>query len=138
MYATESIARIADVPLPTVHYWARTGVIKPSEPGRRGRGGSARYGFRELVAILTLRELRGSGVSLQTMRKVVSELAKRGDDLASVRLVLFGKQVYVAVGEQDLMDVLTKQVAFRHLVVAMQPIEAEARKAVRKLRRAAA
>jgi DNA-binding transcriptional MerR regulator len=54
-------------------YWRRTGLLSPSS---RTRGGHARYGFPDLVALRAAKKLLDAGVSLQRVRHAVASLQR--------------------------------------------------------------
>jgi len=54
-----------------LHYWASTGLVRPSA---RTPGGHARYSFEDLVALKTAKRLLDAGVSLQRIRASIQRL----------------------------------------------------------------
>lgn len=97
---------------------ARTGVVRPSIAGSRGRGAGRRYSLRDIVMLRTVRELRDAGLSLQRVRTVVKRLAAEGEDLASVRVLTDGREAWVALDREHLLAMLEEpgQVAWRSFV----------------------
>lgn len=96
-------------------YWARTGLLRPSAREAAGRGTRRAYTFADLVAAMTIRELRNKGCSLQTIRKVITQLRRHFPDsadsetLARLTLLTDGRKVYLLRDEHQVMEILTKQ-----------------------------
>ena len=103
-------SRITGVKYSTLDYWDRSGFIRPSisiARGLSGRGRDRIYSFRDLVALRTARELRGQGVPLQRIRKIVrflSESAELDQPLAQARLVVVGDDVMVVRGQDGSLE----------------------------------
>jgi DNA-binding transcriptional MerR regulator len=76
-FTTERVARLTGLSRRQLQYWDERGFVSPSVSKRKvGRGNRRLYGFRDLVALRTAALLRGSGISLQHIRKVVAYLRK--------------------------------------------------------------
>ena len=97
-YTARDAERITGAAYQNLHYWMRSGLVDPSvqrSPGRSS-GKPHLFGFRDLVAIRTIQDLRDQEVSLQRIRRVADRLRKaRGwdDPLARARLVVVGDDV---------------------------------------------
>lgn len=86
-----------------LHYWARTGLVRPSS---RTRGGHHRYRFQDLVALKAAKRLIDAGVSVQRIRRSIEALQRT---LPTVRHPL-AELVLVATG--DVVLVLHEGAAF--------------------------
>jgi tetratricopeptide (TPR) repeat protein len=65
LFTTAEVARIFGLKENRLRYWAQTGFVNPSSPGR----GRRLYTFRDLVAIRAAKELLDRGIPLQRVRK---------------------------------------------------------------------
>jgi DNA-binding transcriptional MerR regulator len=95
-FSLGELARLSGVKPRTLDHWAATGFLRPSIRKAEGTGTKRVYSFSDAVAARAVRELRDAGVSLQSLRKVVSQLRKlRFTDrpLSEVRLIVSGKDV---------------------------------------------
>jgi len=97
------VTQILGISRRQLHYWARTGLVRPSH---RTRGGHHRYSFQDLVALKTAKRLIDAGVSLQGIRKSIAALQRT---LPTVRRPL-AELVLVATG--DVVLVLHDGAAF--------------------------
>ncbi len=95
-------AKLSAVPYRTLDYWARSGFLVPSLARAGGKGTVRLYSFRDLVALRVTRELRGAGISLQSLRKVVRHLRgrKKTASFANTFLVSDGKDVFERRGDE--------------------------------------
>ncbi|HEY2509962.1 MAG TPA: MerR family transcriptional regulator [Polyangiaceae bacterium] len=101
-FTTEVTAKLSGVSTAVLENWLRARFLAPSVPAPR-RGVSAKYSFRDLVAIRVVCELRDAGISLQALTRVVKYLrARKGlsatDALASTTLVTDGHDVFEVEG----------------------------------------
>src|SRR4051812_34731646 len=107
--------RLTGVAYKTLDYWAKSGFLVPSIAAAAGTGAWRAYDFEDLVALKVAVRLRGAGVSLQALRRVVAHLQGRGLDqpLSNVFLVSDGEDVYERRGD-ELISALQKpgQAAF--------------------------
>jgi len=89
-YGAPVAARLAGLRPSTLHYWIRTGLVKPSVGKPRGRGFTRAFSWKELIALRTAAELRKANVPLQSIRKAIG-LVRRykgiNDPLGELRLV---------------------------------------------------
>jgi DNA-binding transcriptional MerR regulator len=102
-YRSGEVTQILGITRRQLHYWARTGLVRPS---RTTRGGHHRYSFRDLVALKTAKRLIDAGVSVQGIRRSIEALQRR---LPEVRRPL-AELVLVATG--DVVLVLQEDAAF--------------------------
>jgi DNA-binding transcriptional MerR regulator len=107
-FRTPQVAKVTGVNEKTLHYWDQTGFLTPSIARSKGTGTKRIYSFMDLVALRVAHELRGTGVSLQALRRVVRYLTRHKElahPLAETYLVTDGKDVYAKTGDA-LMSVL--------------------------------
>lgn len=112
-------ARLTGVPYRTLDYWARSRFLAPSLVAAAGKGSQRQYSFTDVVALRVARELRGAGISLQALRKVIRHLRTRRKGVSFVDsfLVSDGKDVYERRGD-ELVSTLRQpgQMAFAWLI----------------------
>jgi len=70
-FSRQQVAKITGLTARQLNYWRRTSVIGPSNTTK---GGHARYSFTDLIALKTVKQLLGHGVSLQKVRKSILAL----------------------------------------------------------------
>jgi DNA-binding transcriptional MerR regulator len=102
-YRSGEVTQILGISRRQLHYWARTGLVRPSTTTR---GGHHRYSFRDLVALKAAKRLIDAGVSVQGIRRSIEALQRR---LPEVRRPLT-ELVLVATG--DVVLVLHDGAAF--------------------------
>lgn len=122
----QTAARLAQVSLRRLDYWASTGLVGPAtdrQLGRRGRRVRL-YESRDLLAVMVAAELRRRGISLQHVRQVVAHLLQRGYErpLTELRFATVGNQVYFqhTDGEWE-SGFHPDQIVFHH-VLDLEPI----------------
>jgi len=103
LYRSGEVVQILGISRRQLHYWARTGLVRPSA---RTPGGHHRYRFRDLVALKTAKRLIDAGVSLQGIRRSIEALQRT---LPGVKRPL-AELVLVATG--DVVLVLHEGAAF--------------------------
>lgn len=107
-YSTAQVERLTGIGAKTLHFWDRSGFLSPSVVAAHGTGSRRIYSFRDLVALRVAAQLRDAGISLQSLRKLVSAVREmRGleQPLAETYLVTNGVDVFEKHGE-DVMSVL--------------------------------
>ncbi len=126
-FSTAQVEQLTSIGAKTLHFWDRSGFLSPSVVGAHGTGSRRIYSFRDLVALRVAAQLRDAGISLQSLRKVVSAL--RGmhgleQPLAETYLLTNGHDVYEKRGE-DVMSVLraTGQVSFSFIIDLTRTVE---------------
>ena len=114
-------SRIVGVKYRTLDHWVRTGLLPETATPANGKGSRRGFSLADLVRARVVGHLRGAGVSMQQIRKVLVELANRwGVDeplLQGGRLVVAGEKLFWAFDDKALLDVLTGQLAARSLVI---------------------
>lgn len=103
MFRSGEVTQILGLSRRQLHYWARTGLVRPSLVTR---GGHHRYSFQDLVALKAAKRLIDAGVSVQGIRKSIEALQST---LPNVRRPL-AELVLVATG--DVVLVLHDGAAF--------------------------
>jgi DNA-binding transcriptional MerR regulator len=119
-FVTRQAATLAGLGYDTVDYWATTGFLKPSIADSEGCNKRRAYSFADILALRVAADLRQTGVSLQSLRRVVDYLKERGikePALASVYLVSDGTDVYECAAD-ELQSVLQRpgQRTFRFVI----------------------
>jgi DNA-binding transcriptional MerR regulator len=101
---------LTGVPYSTLNLWAKNGLIRPSVAAGVGSGSERVYSFSDLVALKVAFELRKSGVTTSSLKKVV-EFLRRNEHmekpLSEARLVVSGHDVAI-VRQGELASVLSK------------------------------
>jgi DNA-binding transcriptional MerR regulator len=100
-FPTPIASKLTGVSVKTLENWDTRGFLKPSIMAARGHGASRVYSFRDLIAIRIADDLRGRGIDVRNLRRVVDYLRRRkglelttSDVLASTVLVSDGHDVY--------------------------------------------
>lgn len=95
-FKTREVVELLDLSRRQLQYWAKTGLVEPSE---RTPGGHHRYSFDDLVALKATKRLIDAGVSVQKIRKSVAALQallpRVGRPLSELVLVATGDVVLV-------------------------------------------
>ena len=114
--STKMVAEVSGASVRQLGYWASTGLVRPSGRRAAGRGTRRRYTFQDVVAAMTVVELRRKDCPLQTIRKVVNKLRRNFPDesdasmLARLILLTDGRRVYMLhADEQQAVDILASQ-----------------------------
>ena len=103
LFRSGEVTQILGLSRRQLHYWARTGLARPSV---MTRGGHHRYSFQDLVALKAAKRLIDAGVSVQGIRRSIQALQRT---LPNVRRPL-AELVLVATG--DVVLVLQDGAAF--------------------------
>jgi len=107
-FYTGEAARITGIPYRTIDHWARTGLLTPSISKGRGSGRCRLYSLGDLLALRVVRDLRATGVSGKSLRKVINVLHKSALDapLAQVQLLVIGRDVAIVHNTFEIQSVL--------------------------------
>jgi len=103
-------------------YWDKQGIVKPSISPASGRGSRRLYSYLDLLALMTVKNLKEAGFSLQKIRTCVSYLRGRGLDvtrpLAFCKLLACGNTIYFLKDEATYIDTLKRpgQTAVRDII----------------------
>ena len=71
-FSTPAVSRLSGVPMSTLHYWARQGVVTPTLRASVGRRATRWWSLQDLVAARAVKALRESGCPLQTLARAHS------------------------------------------------------------------
>ena len=107
-FSTAQVERLTGIGAKTLHFWDRSRFLSPSVVQAHGTGSRRIYSFRDLVALRVAAQLRDAGISLQSLRKVVTALREihgLEQPLAETFLVTNGHDVLERHGD-ELMSVL--------------------------------
>lgn len=126
-FTAPQAARLAGCTPAQLDYWKRSGLVEP-RPGEDGP-----YSFRDLVALRMIRSLLDAGLPLARIRRAVRELVRVGEDIAGLRMVTDGTQVWACRDDGQILD------ALRHgqlaLFVAVDQMAADVESEVREFSR---
>lgn len=116
-YGSRFIATTFGISTSALHYWDRTGLLKPSVRPAAGRGTKRLYSFRDLVQLLVVSRLRGMNLSLQRIRKCLDFLGKQFPHLeaplAELSLVTDGETVFLLTDDPGkVLDTLRQQLVW--------------------------
>ena len=110
-FTPRQVLRLTGIPYSTLNLWANNGLVQPSIASGIGSGSERVYSFVDLIALKVAFELRKSGVSTRSLKRVVEFLrANEGikTPLAEARLVVSGRDVLVVRNERQLVSALRK------------------------------
>lgn len=109
-FTARQVMQLTGVPYSTLNLWAKNGLVRPSVAAGTGTGSERVYSFSDLVALKVAFELRKSGVTTSSIKKVVEFLRENehmNKPLSEARLVVRGRDVAI-VREGELVSVLSK------------------------------
>jgi len=109
-FTARQVVKLTGVPYSTLNLWAKNGLVQPSVAPATGTGSERVYSFSDLIALKVAFELRKSGVTTPSLKKVVNFLRQTehmGKPLSEARLVVSGRDVAM-VREGELVSVLSR------------------------------
>ena len=109
-FTARQVVKLTGVPYSTLNLWAKNGLVQPSVAPGTGTGSERVYSFSDLVALKVAFELRRSGVTTSSLKKVVDFLRQSEHmekPLSEARLVVSGRDVAI-VRKGELVSVLSK------------------------------
>lgn len=109
-FTPRQVVRLTGVPYSTLNLWAKNGLVQPSVSPGTGTGSERIYNFSDLVALKVAFELRKSGVTTSSIKKVVAflrESEQMNQPLSEARLVVSGNDVAL-VRKGELVSTLSK------------------------------
>jgi DNA-binding transcriptional MerR regulator len=115
LLSTRTVAALTGASIRQIDYWARTSLLKPSGKDAAGKGSRRRYTFADIVAIMTIRQLRERGCPLQKVRVAIRYLRQHfpsdsgSRELARLTLLTDGRDVYMLSDRDRVMQVVTRQ-----------------------------
>ena len=133
VYTVEHVARLANLSVRRVLYWANTGVFEPTlTDDLTSRPYSRLYSFRDVVGLRTLGKLR-ERVSLQSLRAIGVWLKGRYKaPWSSLRFYVLGRDVLFD-DPQTGEHIAPGRPGQKVLEIELEPIARETEKAVKKL-----
>lgn len=115
-YTAAQAARLSNCTVSQLRYWSRSGLVSPGEAG-------GKYSFRDLVALRVVRSLLDAGLTSTRVHAAVRWVRESGNDLADLRLVTDGHNVWACRDDGQILDALRAgQLA---LFVAVDSLAAE-------------
>lgn len=109
-FTPRQVTQLTGVPYSTLNLWAKNGLVQPSVAPGTGTGRERVYSFSDLVALKVAFELRKSGVTTSSIKKVIEFLRHNEHmekPLSEARLVVTGRDVAI-VRKGELVSVLSK------------------------------
>ena len=108
VFSSQDVTRITGVSLRQLQWWDEQGVVSPTQ-----RGHKRLYEIHEVVEVALINELRGKGISLQKIRRVMNYLhkemgrslfdsARNGRD---VHLLTDGRNFYLEDNHKRIIDI---------------------------------
>jgi DNA-binding transcriptional MerR regulator len=98
-YSAAQAARLSGCSRSQLRHWAASGLVVPAGP-------DGEYSFRDLVALKVVRSLLDAGLAPGRVRESLRSLAAGGDDIASLRIVTDGKNVWACHDDGQILDAL--------------------------------
>src|SRR5581483_4441573 len=109
-FTPRQVLRLTGIPYSTLNLWAKNGLVRPSIASATGSGSERIYSFSDLIAPKIAFELRKSGITTRSLKKVIEFL--RDEDfetpLAEARLIVSGRDVLMVKNQTELVSVLRK------------------------------
>jgi DNA-binding transcriptional MerR regulator len=100
-FTPDQAARLAGCTTTQLESWARAELVVPRPSDADGP-----YAFRDLVALRMVRSLLDAGLSLARVRRALAEISRGGDELAELRIVTDGDQVWACHDDGQILDAL--------------------------------
>ncbi len=130
-------AELTGVPVGTLSYWVRTGLIEPKATTGEGRGRRHRFSMLNLIEVMTVARLRERGLPMQRLRRAVETIDERVDEerpLAMLTLVTDGEDLFEIVeGPDELAEVIRCHDGQAVFAIALDEIIEELRKSVEEV-----
>jgi len=109
-FTARQVTRLTGVPYSTLNLWAKNGIVRPSVSAGTGTGNERVYSFSDLIALKVTFELRKSGITTSSLKKLIEFLRQNehiDKPLSEARLVVNGRDVII-VREGELVSALSK------------------------------
>lgn len=109
-FTARQVVKLTGVPYSTLNLWAKNGLVEPSVSEAKGTGTERVYSFSDLVALKVAFELRKSGVTTSSLKKVIEFLRQQSHmqkPLSEARLVVTGRDVAI-VEKGELVSALSR------------------------------
>ena len=92
--STPGVCALVGVPLSTLDYWVRTGLVSPSIRPSAGKRATRWWSISDVVVVRAIKALREAGCPLQRVREVKALIERKwGEPLESVVLYWDGSDV---------------------------------------------
>jgi DNA-binding transcriptional MerR regulator len=98
-YTAAQAARLSGCTVAQLRHWNRRELVRPTGP-------DGTYLFRDLVAARVVRSLLDAGLPSVRVGNALRTLLDAGDDLASLRLVTDGRNVWACRDDGEILDAL--------------------------------
>jgi DNA-binding transcriptional MerR regulator len=98
-YSVAQAARLTRCTTSQLRHWARRELVVPT-------AADGTYDFRDLVALRLVRSLLDAGLSSARVGAALRTLVAGGDELASLRLVTDGVNVWACHNDGQILDAL--------------------------------
>lgn len=108
-FTPRQVTRLTGVPYSTLNLWAKNGLVRPSIGAGTGSGSERIYSFSDLIALKVALELRKSGVTTRSLRRVIEFLRQNEGmeaPLAEARLIVSGHDVVLVKNQRELASTL--------------------------------
>jgi len=132
----ERAAKLAQVSLRRIDYWASTGLVTPSIDDRSSGQRRVRlYSFGDLLELLVAAELvRTARISLQNVRSVVEALRGRRypRPLRQLKFAVVGDKIYVQLEDGDWIGGRAPGQMVIHQVMNLEPLRAKIHEAAKR------
>jgi DNA-binding transcriptional MerR regulator len=108
-FSSKRAAEIVGISYRQLDYWARTGLITPSQAEAKGSGSRRRYSYRDLLELKVVKRLIDAGIKLESVRDAFVYLREELDtDVVSAHLVISGSSAVLVREGEDLIDVVNR------------------------------
>ncbi|HHT9131797.1 MAG TPA: MerR family transcriptional regulator [Candidatus Tripitaka californicus] len=106
-FDTKMVCEIVGITPTQVHYWDKTGIMKPSVVPASGSGSRRLYSFVDLVQFKVAKSLKDAGLSLQKIRKSLRWLGANYPDikhpLATLKFLTDGETVFKVSSDKNVI-----------------------------------
>jgi DNA-binding transcriptional MerR regulator len=132
-FSAAAARRIVGISQRCLDYWDERGIVSPSAVRACGKGSERRYRYEDLLKLCVVKRLRDCGLSLQRIRKGLSNIRRRslsGDPLLDELLVTDGKSLHRLTSDPSAVEDLLSGGQLVFSVVAVGRIEQSLRERV--------
>ena len=112
---TRRVVELTQVTARELGGWIKSGLLRPSVTDGSGRGHRRLFSFQDVVAIKTVKELRGGGCPLQEIKLAVGHLKAHfpeqssSEFLSQLTLLTDGATVLISNSGREVMEVVSQQ-----------------------------
>ncbi|GBE21995.1 MAG TPA: MerR family transcriptional regulator [Actinobacteria bacterium] len=129
LFAARTVRAVCRITCRQLDYWVTSGLIRPTSVSmiHNDRGVVVRsirlFDFETLVEIRVIAHLRHAGVSLQQIRRVVSQLREKyGEGWGHAWLYTDGQRIYEADGSEALSELGLREGQMAFAAIAMERV----------------